>query len=263
LQRFDGKVAVIAGGATGTGAETARRLAREGAQVVIGDINLEAAEETAGGIVESGGSATAVQFDLADEASIAGLMGATVDTYGGLDLLFNNAADLRSETVNNDTDAVNIDLDHWNHILQVDLTGYMLTCRHAIPHMLNRGGGSIVCTSSDASFVLHPAGVHLAYSAAKLGVVALVRHVVARWGKEGIRCNCISPGAITTETFLRTIDSVYGADFDLSEMAKSNPSARLCEPADVAGAAAFLLSDDAAGVNAQVIHVNGGGVVNW
>jgi NAD(P)-dependent dehydrogenase (short-subunit alcohol dehydrogenase family) len=263
LQRFEGKVAVIAGGATGTGAETARRLATEGAKVVVADIDFETAQATAAGIVDSGGSAMPVRFDLADEASIAALMQTTVDTYGGMDVLFNNAADLRQDTVNNDTDAVSIDVDHWNHILQVDLTGYMLACRYAIPHMLERGGGAIVCTSSDASFVLHPAGIQLAYCSAKLAVVALVRHVVARWGKEGIRCNCISPGTIATETWYRTIGSVYGADFDIAEIAKSNPSGRICQPADIAGAAAFLLSDDAAGVNAQVMHVNGGKTVGW
>lgn len=263
MQRFKGKVAVIVGGATGTGAETARRLATEGALAVIGDINFEAAETTAAGIAESGGSAIPVRFDLADEASIASLMQTAVDTYGGLDILFNNAADLSNETVNNDSDAINIDLDLWNHILQVDLTGYMLACRYAIPHMLNRGGGAIVCTSSDASFILHPAGIQLGYCSAKLGVVALVRHVAGRWGKQGIRCNCISPGTIATETWYRTIESVYGPDFDTAEIAKSNPSGRICQPADIAGTAAFLLSDDAAGVNAQIIHVNGGKTVGW
>jgi NAD(P)-dependent dehydrogenase (short-subunit alcohol dehydrogenase family) len=263
VRRYEGKVAVIAGGAKGTGAATAQRLAEEGAQVIVGDIDFDTAKVTAEGIVESGGIAVPVHFDLTDEASIEALMQTTVDTFGGLDVLFNNGADLRPETVKADTDAISIDLDHWNYILQVDLTGYMLACRHAIPRMLERGGGAIVCTSSDAPFGIHPAGVHLAYSSAKLAVVALVRHVVSRWGREGIRCNCISPGTITTETWHKTISSVYGDDFDVAAIAKSNPSGRLCEPADIAGAAAFLLSDDAAGINAQVLHVNGGQTVGW
>ena len=256
MQRFEEKVVVVAGGAAGTGAETARWLAREGAQVVIGDINLEGAETTAAGIVEAGGTAIPAQFDLTDEASVAKLMQVAVDTYGGLDALFNNGADLRNETVKADADALSIDIDHWDYILQVDLRGYLFACRHAIPHMLRRGGGAIVCASSDAPFALHPTNV--AYQAAKLGVVALVRHVVARWGKEGIRCNGVSPGPIATETWLRTIRDV-GVDPD--QVRATSPSGRLGEPADIAGTVAFLLSDDAAGINAQIIHVNGGRVV--
>ena len=258
MHRFEGKVAVIAGAATGVGAETARRLASEGAQVVVGDVNLEGAQSTAAGIAETGGTAVPFAFDLTDEASVSALMQAAVDTYGGIDVLFNNGADLSTVTVTNDTDAVTIDVDHWDYILRVNLRGYLFACRHAIPHMLRRGGGAIVCTSSDESFIVSSFPGHVAYQAAKAGVVALVHHVVSRWGKESIRCNCVSPGAIQTESFARNLGDF--ADL-VDEIAANNPSGRLGKPSDIAGTVAFLLSEDAAWVNGQVIHVNGGRLV--
>jgi NAD(P)-dependent dehydrogenase (short-subunit alcohol dehydrogenase family) len=263
MERFEGKVAVIAGGGAGMGAETARRLASEGASVVVGDINLDAAEATAAEIEQAGGIALGAWFDLADEPSIAALMQKAASSYGGLDCLFNVAADMRNETYVKDTDAVDIDVEHWNHILNVNLTGYMLGCRYAIPQMLKRGGGSIVCTSSDGAFMLYPFPTNVGYCTSKLAIVALVRHVVSRWGREGIRCNCISPGAIQTDTAMRISREILrGPDTEYATAAES-PSARVGLPADIAGAAAFLLSDDACGVNAQVIHVNNGSRVNW
>lgn len=260
--RFEGKVVVVAGGATGAGAATSRRLASEGADVVVGDLNLAGAQATADAIAEAGGSAVAVAFDLGAEASIVELLDQAVDRFGGIDLLYNNAADLRTATFVNDSDAAAIDLDHWNHVFQVNLTGYMLTCRHAIPHMIERGGGAIVNTTSDLAFVMHSA--HVAYSSSKLGVLALTRHIVARWGREGIRCNAVSPGAIGTESWFELQKTLFGEDFDAAaEGAKDSPSGRLLGADDIAGAVAFLLSDDAAGVNAQVLHVNGGAVLNW
>lgn len=252
MQRLEDKVAVVAGGATGIGAETARRLAREGARVVVGDVNLRRAGETAKGIEDAGGSAIAVSFDLADEASVAALMQAAVDTFGGLDLLHNNGADL-SNPPDVDSDAVGIDIDVWDHVLRVNLRGYLFCCRHAIPHMLRRCGGAIVCTSSEGGSLGMP---HLvAYSAAKAGVNALVRHVAARWGKEGVRCNAVSPGMILTDTLL----AASTPEFVEAKVA-SVSSPRLGEPADIAGAVAYLLSDDAAWVNGQIISVNGGRV---
>jgi NAD(P)-dependent dehydrogenase (short-subunit alcohol dehydrogenase family) len=262
MHRFEGKSAVIVGGATGIGAATARRLGAEGAHVVVGDLDLEKARATAGDIVDSGGTAVAVGFDLADEPSIAALMREAVSTYGGIDLLYNSGADLRADTFRDDTDAVRIDVEHWNHILRVNLTGYMLACRYAIPSMLERGGGAIVCTTSDIAFFVHPRGEQLSYSTSKLGVVALVRHVAARWAAQGIRCNCISPGSVSTESWRQLQQRPDGAD-TVDSAAKRNPRGRVCTPDEVAGAVTFLLSHDAAGVNAQVLHVNGGAVLNW
>jgi NAD(P)-dependent dehydrogenase (short-subunit alcohol dehydrogenase family) len=268
VRRFEGKVTVIAGGATGIGAETARRLASEGAQVVVGDVNLAGAQATVAGIRQDGGEAVVAHFDLADEASVAALVETAMNEYGGLDGLVNVGADTRNETVAADSDLVDIDIDHFEHVLRVDLRGYLLCCRHAIPRMLERGGGAIVCTTSDGPWQLAGRERGVAYASAKLGMVALVRHIVARWGREGIRCNCVSPGHIVHEQVMRVSTSVYGDRYTsfedlLEDKAAISPSGRVGRPSDIAATVAFLLSDDGVGINAQVIHVNGGWILGW
>ena len=248
--RLAGKVAVVAGGATGIGAATAERLGAEGALVVVGDLNRPGADATATTIVERGGRALAVTFDIADERSVAAMCDAAVDAFGGVDLLFNVAADLSADCVGRDTDLLDIELDVWDRTMVVDLRGYVLTMRAAIPLMLDRGGGAIVNTSSDAAFgglLQRPA-----YGAAKAAVTALTRHVASRWGPHGVRCNAIAPGLIETPTAAKLgrglLDSVRDA----------NPTRRLGVVDDVAGVVVFLMSDEAAYVTGQVCHVNGG-----
>ena len=123
------------------------------------------------------------------------LIAAAVGEFGGLDGLFNVGADMRA--LRGDTDVVDIDLAVWDRLLTVNLRGYLLTMRHAIPHLLERGGGAIVNTSSAAAFQGEPA--RPAYAAAKAGIGALTRHVATRWGREGIRCNAVAPGFTATE----------------------------------------------------------------
>jgi NAD(P)-dependent dehydrogenase (short-subunit alcohol dehydrogenase family) len=250
-RRFENKVAVVAGGASGMGAATAQRLASEGARVVVGDINAEGAERVAAGIVDAGGEAVPVVFDLADEASVDALMQAAVGTFGGVDVLHANAADLSEATITGDTDAVSIDIDLFDSIIRTDLRGYLFCCRYAIPRMLERGGGAIVCTGSDGALLA--LNYRVAYCAAKAGVNSLVRHVAATWGKQGIRCNTVSPGPIQSETMVRWSQPAF-----LEATLARSPSQRLGEPADIAGCVAYLLSDDAAYVNGQLISVNGG-----
>jgi NAD(P)-dependent dehydrogenase (short-subunit alcohol dehydrogenase family) len=250
MRRLENKVAVIAGGATGIGAESARRLASEGASVIVGDVNVEGAKETAAGIMDAGGTATPFAFDLADEELVAALIQSAVDTYGGIDLLHANGAAL--DLTVPDTDVVDIDIDVWEQTLRVNLRGYLFCMRHAIPHMLRGGGGAIVCTSSAAAVMALPNMP--AYMASKAGINALIRHVAARWGKEGIRCNGVSPaGLIRSPSMERNTRPEY-----IEAAAASAMSPRsLGEPADIAGAVAYLLSDDASWVNGQIISVGG------
>jgi NAD(P)-dependent dehydrogenase (short-subunit alcohol dehydrogenase family) len=255
MQRFEGKVIVIAGAATGIGAETARRLASEGGKVIVGDINFEGAKSTAAGIVDAGGEATPVQFDLGDEASISALMQTAVDTYGGIDCLFNNGADVRDEILQGDTDVVGIDMAIYDHILEVDLKGYVLCCRYAIPRMLERGAGSIVCTSSSATQVSLP--FWFSYAIAKSGVLALVHHVAGRWGKDGIRCNAISPGGIFSESHIRANPTPEHGGSAESILART-PISRVGTVVDAAATVAYLLSEDAGYINAHTITLNGG-----
>ncbi|WP_068272994.1 SDR family NAD(P)-dependent oxidoreductase, partial [Aldersonia kunmingensis] len=169
MRGLQDKVVIIAGAATGLGAATAARLAEEGAKVVVGGRTLAGAEKTAGAIGESGGTAIAVQFDITDDASVEGLIGAAVAEYGGLDAVHVNAADMTA--LQSDTDVVDIDLDIWDRIVEVNLRGHMLVTRHSVPRLLERGGGAIVYTSSIAAHAGEPA--RPAYAVTKAGINAL------------------------------------------------------------------------------------------
>ena len=247
--RFAGQVVVVAGAGSGIGAASAARLAGEGARVIVGDIDAGAARTVADRIGDGGGIATAVVYDQGDEDSVAALIAAAVQAYGGLDGLHANAADTAVRAA--DSDAVDVPLEVFERTLDVNLRGYLLLTRHAIPAMLERGRGAIVYTSSGAAFVGD--GERVAYAAAKAGVNALMRHVAVRWGKRGIRSNAVAPGLVLdAATRARLTDDLREA------VLESQPSPRIGDPADVAAAVAYLLSRDAEWVLGQVISVDGG-----
>jgi NAD(P)-dependent dehydrogenase (short-subunit alcohol dehydrogenase family) len=249
MKRLEGKIAIVAGGATGIGAGTAERLAAEGAAVMIGDINRDLAEATAARIVAAGGKAASTYCDIGDDASVAALIKATVDRYGGLDLIHINAADL--SIIGQDLDVLDVSMEIFDRTIAIDLRGHVLCTRHALPELLKRGGGAIVYTTSGAAFIGEPTRV--SYAVAKNGIHALMRHVAARWGKEGIRANAVSPGLVLSETALANLS----AEQQASQLADAH-STRLGKPSDLAGAVAFLMSDDGEWVNGQVLVVDGG-----
>jgi len=248
--RLQDKVVVVAGGATGIGATTAGRMAREGARVVVGDLNAAGAEETVAAINAAGGDAISVAFDISDEAAVGELFAAAVARYGGVDHLFNVAADLSADCLGRDTDIVDLGLDVWDHTMAVNLRGFVLTMRVAIPLMIERGGGAIVNTSSVAAFVGEPQ--RPSYAAAKAAINALTRHVASRWGRDGIRCNSVAPGLIVAHP-----EKLVGNEF-WEGLRERNPSGRLGVSDDIASTVVFLLSDDASYVNGQVHRVDGG-----
>lgn len=196
LRGLQGKVAVIIGGASGLGAATAVRLGQEGCRVVVGDIASDGAQRTADAIRTNGGNASALPCDLSDPASIKSLFVAARDTFGGVDAVFNVGADM--STLAADTDVVDIDLDVWDRVMSVNLRGYVSAMKHAIPVMLEGGGGAIVNMSSTAAF--QGESTRPAYATAKAGIGALTRHVASRWGKEAVRCNAVAPGFTATDT---------------------------------------------------------------
>jgi NAD(P)-dependent dehydrogenase (short-subunit alcohol dehydrogenase family) len=249
MRNLQGKAILVCGGATGIGAATARRLCEEGASVGIGDFNIATAEVLAAELSAAGGQAVAWHYDQADEATINTLVESAVAHFGRLDGLFANVADLQAVLV--DGDILSNDSALWERTLRVNVTGTALLLRAALPQMLQQGSGALVLTSSDAAVIGE--GERPAYAASKAGVNALCRHVATRWGRQGIRCNTVSPGFVLTEQMDANMSQEM-KDWAL----KGSRSPRHGVPQDIAGAVAFLLSDDAEWVNGQAWRVNGG-----
>jgi NAD(P)-dependent dehydrogenase (short-subunit alcohol dehydrogenase family) len=248
MGRLEGKVAIVTGAGSGIGEATARLMAREGASVVVADLNRVEAERVVGEL----DAAIAVEVDVSKEESVIHMIDSAIDSFGGLDVLHNNATDSSLNAV--DTDIVSLDMAIFDRLLAVNLRGQFLGCKHAIPRMLERGGGSIVCTASIDGFVGR--GVRAAYGASKAGVVLLTKSVASQYGKEGIRCNAVAPGLTLTPGAVDNATKEY-VDPALS----TYPMPRLCVPEDVAKAVLFLASDDAAYVNAATLMVDGGATV--
>jgi NAD(P)-dependent dehydrogenase (short-subunit alcohol dehydrogenase family) len=245
------KVFLIAGGATGIGAATAKRLAREGASVAIGDINVAGATATAEQITQSGGRAVAVEFDLADMHSVQDLVDRTIEEFGGIHGLHNVGADLSDHNLGRDTTILDTDMDVWQRTLDVNLLGYVRTIRAVLPHLLEAGGGSIVNTSSGAALGSDPQ--HVAYGASKAAVNHLTRHVAVNWGKHNIRSNGVMPGLVMGETQERQSDLQLQQAFLMF-----GKTTRLGRPDDLAAITTFLLSDEAEWITGQVWYIGGG-----
>jgi NAD(P)-dependent dehydrogenase (short-subunit alcohol dehydrogenase family) len=256
------KVIVVAGGASGIGAATATRLAAEGAQVVVGDVNIEGAEKTAAAIEAAGGRALPYQYDASVEETIRGLIDFAVSTFGGLDGLHNNAAELSPEIITKDADVVTTELDVWNRTLTVNLTGYLLGIRYAIPELLKRGGGAIVNTSSGAAFCGED--IRVSYGVSKAGIGALTRHVASAYGKHGIRCNAVAPGYVPMESMKKLTADTFGINPETVMNELLNTAVRLPRlgtPEDIAAMITFLLSDDGEWITGQVYGVDGGWIL--
>lgn len=190
MERLKGKVAIVTGAGSGIGEATARLMAHEGASVVVADINGGAAKRVADELSR----AVAVEVDVSNEASVVCMVKMAVESFGGLDILHNNATDSKTNGI--DTDIVKLDMELFDRIVAVNLKGVVMGCKHAIPHMLARGGGAIVNTASIEAFVGR--GVRAVYGASKAGVVLLTKAVAAQYGARGIRCNAVAPGLVLT-----------------------------------------------------------------
>jgi NAD(P)-dependent dehydrogenase (short-subunit alcohol dehydrogenase family) len=253
MRRHEGKVVLCAGSATGMGAETALRLGREGAKVVIGDVNLAGAQKVIDQIISDGGEGMAAEFDIAEADSVKAMVDQVVDRFGRLDLMHVNATDRKRN--NEDYDAVTTDLEVFDRVHTVSLRGHLLCTRFAVPAMLKAGGGSIVYTSSDAGKSAAPQ--KMSYYIAKAGLNGLMRHVATRWGAEGIRANCVCPGLIMTDAVLINTTEEFRR-----QALKGVPSTRLGNVQDIAALVAFLLSDEAGWINGQAVSVDGGSVMH-
>lgn len=250
--RLRNKTILVAGGG-GIGGGLARRFAAEGANVVLGDVDQDAAEAVVRDIAANGGSALATRLDGADEASAAAAVSLARERFGGLDGIHANFANFIEQ--DDSVGALELPLADFDETMRVNLRGYYLCTRAALPALLERGGGSIIYTSSPAARKGEP--VRLAYAAAKAGVEALMRHVAARYGDQGVRANCIAPGSTLHERLERELDDVTKEWLLGLAVIKS----RLGRPEDVAAMAALLMADEGSYITGQVIGVDGGVVM--
>jgi NAD(P)-dependent dehydrogenase (short-subunit alcohol dehydrogenase family) len=253
LKRLKDKVAIITGVASGIGKVAASLFAEAGAKLVCTDISDEKGRETVEVIGGSGGEATFVQADISNPQDVQQLVRAAIETYGRLDILYNNAGIAGSSG-----STVECSEQNWEKTIAVDLKAVWLTMKYAIPEMLKSGGGAIVNTGSQAA--MRGMTNLPAYAAAKGGVVSLTRATAMEFAKSDIRVNCLNPGIITTPMALGSeVDPHDYANTDeYKRLVFAVPQGRLGKPEDVALAALFLASDEASHITGQVIGVDGG-----
>lgn len=247
---LEGKVVVVAGlGGIGNG--LARRFAGEGARLVIGDLDADLAARIADGLDPSGERVRGTHLDGSDEHSVVGIVRLAVDTFGRLDGLhvnFTNAADAYLPG-----GVVELPLEAFDEVMRVNTRGFVICAKHAIPAMIDSGGGSIVFTASIDAY--NGAGTRVSYAMSKAAELALMRHIARRYGPKGIRANAIAPGLIWHYKFdQQPMPEGVVEQSRARQMIKS----RFGTPDDVAAMAALLLSDDGSFITAQTISVDGG-----
>lgn len=242
---LQGKVAIVTGSARGLGAATARQLAQEGASVVITDISAELAKSTAAALRAEGLSAHCVVADITKSADVERLVQETVETFGGVHVLVNNAGSPRDKYL------VKMSEDDWDFVMNVMLKGAFLAAKAVMPHMINQGWGRVINISSRAHFG-NPTQAN--YSAAKAGLIGFSKALALEEGRYGITVNCVAPGFMETEMIqaLPTYEAIKERALGMQ------PIKRPGRPEDVADAVAFLASERASFISGEVLHVTGG-----
>jgi NAD(P)-dependent dehydrogenase (short-subunit alcohol dehydrogenase family) len=249
--RLEGKVAIVTGAAEGQGAGVARRFASEGARVALFDVQEDVGKQTAETIAADGGEVFFQRCDVSLEADVAAAVEATVERYSGLDVLYNNAAVIRYGRK-----IAELPVDEWDHTLGVNLRGPFLCAKHALPHLVARGGGSIVNLTSHGAFQASPTGI-ADYGASKGAIVTLTYYLASEYGPENVRANCISPGPVPTALNERFL----GNEAALRATEQMIPLRRVGAIEDIASAALFLASDESRWISGAVLRVDGGIVV--
>lgn len=246
MERLKKKVALITGGGSGIGRATCLLFAREGAKVVVADYIAEGGNETVRQITAAGGEAVFVQADVSKSLDVQNMIATTVKTYGGVDVLFNNAG-IEGPSAK----IANYREEDWDRVIAIDLTAVYLGMKYVIPEMLKQGGGVIISTASVAGLVGFPGSG--AYAAAKAGVINLTRMVAMEYADKNIRVNCICPGIIETPM----VDRVMG-DRPREGVVKAEPIGRLGKPEDIANAALFLACDESSFATGAPFIIDGG-----
>ncbi|MEI8105394.1 MAG: glucose 1-dehydrogenase [Actinomycetes bacterium] len=247
MGRLDSKVVVITGAGGGMGRDASILFTQEGAKVCAADVNLAAAEET---VAQCGGDAFAIAVDVSDETQVAGMMAATAERFGGIDVLYNNAG------ISPDDDASILDtsVEAWDRVQAVNTRGVFLCCKHGIPYLQRRGGGSVINVASFVA-ILGAATSQISYTASKGAVLSMSRELAVQFAREGIRVNALCPGPVETPLLL----NIFGDNPDALERRRIHwPTGRLAKPREIVNGALFLASDESSYVNGSTFLVDGG-----
>ncbi|MFC2030627.1 SDR family NAD(P)-dependent oxidoreductase [Chloroflexota bacterium] len=242
--RLEKKIAIVTGAASGIGRGIARRFAEEGASVVVADVDAQGGEETVRDLRETGVEAVFIHTDVSQGSQVQRMVSASRDRFGRLDVLVNNAGLSPNGSVTETSE------EEWDSCLGTNLRGVFLGCKHAIPLMLEGGGGSIINIAGTLGFMGKPRKA--AYCASKGGVINLTRQMAIDYGKQNVRINCISPG------FVATALTAHYSEEVLEQLYRQQPVGRAGQPDDVAEAAVYLASDAAGYVTGTSLVVDGG-----
>jgi NAD(P)-dependent dehydrogenase (short-subunit alcohol dehydrogenase family) len=247
MGRLDGKVCVITGAGGGMGRDATLLFTQEGAQVCAADVNLQAVEET---VAETSGNAFATQVDVADEASVNAMMDAAAERFGGIDVLYNNAGISPAD----DASVLDTSVKAWDRVQNVNTKGVFLCCKHGIPHLLARGGGSVINVASFVALI-GAATSQISYTASKGAVLSMSRELAVQFAREGIRVNALCPGPVETPLLL----NIFGENPAALERRRLHwPMGRLAKPREVVNGALFLASDESSYVTGSTFLVDGG-----
>lgn len=243
--RLEGKVAVITGGASGIGRETARRFAAEGARVCVADLTDEPGEALAAEL-----AGLYVHADVTSAEDVQGMYAAAAERFGGIDICFNNAGISPPD----DDSILDTALDAWRRVQEVNLTSVYLCCKYGIPRLLARGGGSVINTASFVA-VMGAATSQISYTASKGGVLAMSRELGVQFARQGVRVNALCPGPVNTPL----LQELFAKDPQKAARRLVHlPMGRFAEAAEIAAAVVFLASDDASYITASTFLVDGG-----
>ena len=246
MGRLDGKVAVITGAAGGIGREAAVLFSEEGASVCVADVSAEAGGEAAAACRE----AFFQQVDVTDPASVEAMYAATVERYGGVDVLYNNAGIMPAD----DASVLETEPEAWDRVLDVNAKGVYLCCRLGIPRLLERGGGSVINVASFVALV-GAATSQIAYTASKGAVLSLTRELAVEFARRGVRVNALCPGPVETPMLMR----LFADDPAAYERRRVHlPMGRLAKAREIALGALFLASDESSYVTGSTFLVDGG-----
>ena len=248
MTRLDGKVCVITGAGGGMGRDAAILFTEEGARVCVADVSAEAADETVALCPQ--GMAFGFAVDVSDEPQVAAMMAATAERFGGIDVLYNNAGISPAD----DASILETTVEAWQRVQDVNAKGVFLCCKHGIPYLLERGGGSVINVASFVA-ILGAATSQISYTASKGAVLSLSRELAVQFARQGVRVNALCPGPVETPLLLR----IFGDDPAAYERRRIHlPMGRLAKPREVVNGALFLASDESSYVNGATFLVDGG-----